>query len=94
LLASVVLIFTQHFALYRSYVTGWQQKQLEQPELALFREPPQGFIEHLRREAAGGRGWLWLLDAALVTVIATWVVVRATKTFPALRRMNGEATME
>ena len=94
LFASVVLVFSQHFGLYQTYVAGWQQAQVEQPELALFRNAPPGFFEYLRRESAGGRVWLWLLDAAVVTVTAAWVVVRATKALPALRPACGEVTME
>ena len=71
LLGSLVLVSSQHLALYRAYVEGWELKRTEQPELTLFRDaPPHTFLMYLKQESVGNRPWLWLLDAALVTVAA------------------------
>lgn len=71
ILGSLILVSSQHLALYRAYVEGWELKRSEQQELTLFRDPPpHDFLTYLEQEAADGRPWLWLLDAALVTAAA------------------------
>jgi hypothetical protein len=93
LLGSSVLIFSQHIALHRMCIAPWEHRQLEQPELALFRDPPPRFIEHMRRESEGGRWWLWLLDAVLVAGTATWTVAYGAKTSARLRLAGDQATI-
>ena len=74
--AAILLVAAQHFALYRLYVNGWEQAQQEQPELALFREPPPKSLRiYLREEAADGRAWLWILDGAIVTATAAGIAI-------------------
>ncbi|MEX2168063.1 MAG: hypothetical protein WD851_02025 [Pirellulales bacterium] len=87
-MAPILLVTMQHFALYRFHLNDWDQVTSEKPELSLFREPPpESLWVYLRQEAAQGRGWLWLLDGAIVTGAAAGVAV-------ALRSRRGEGNME
>lgn len=87
-MAAVLLVTMQHFALYRFHLNDWDQVTREKPELSLFREPPPESLGiYLRQEAADGRAWLWLLDGAIVTATAAGIAV-------ALRSRRGEGNME
>lgn len=84
---AVFVAAAQHVVLHRLQLSDWRQAQLKEPQLPLFRPPPEELMPYLRREAAGGRAWLWLLDGAIVTATAAGIAA-------GMKTSRGEVNME
>jgi hypothetical protein len=74
-IAGIFVATAQHAMLHRLSVHDWQQAQVKEPQLALFREPPPEELRvYLQQESAGGRMWLWLLDGSIIMASAVAIV--------------------
>jgi hypothetical protein len=79
LVAAGITVAGQHQIAYRDYQQAYLAAEQSSPELALVHAAnpdfgPVGLGEFLRVAARGGHGWLWLLDAILITASTLFVV--------------------
>lgn len=87
-IAGLFVAGAQHVFLHRLTLLDWEQAQLKEPQLSLFRDPPPEDLRvYLRQQSAGGRMWLWLLDAALITATGAGVAI-------ALQNHSRQSNME
>jgi len=79
LVMAEIAVASQHAIAYQDYRQAYLAAEQSSPELALVHASnpdfgPAGPGEFLRAAARGGHGWLWLLDAVLITTTAVCVV--------------------
>ena len=79
-LCAGVVVLAEHGWLYHRYVTTWQQKSIEQPELAFF--PPKSMPDYFWQEAADYQWLYWLVDAGLLAATATVMVANSGTAVP------------
>lgn len=71
---AALVVASQHVVLHRLQLHNWQKAQRQEPQLVMFKPPPpEELLTYLRQESAGGRAWLWLLDAVIVIGIAVGI---------------------
>jgi hypothetical protein len=87
LAAGILLSLSQHVVLHRLAIQDWQEAQSKEPQLALFRQPPQEDLREYLRQESRGRLGLWLLDAAIISVTAVGIAA-------GLRTAPGQSNME